>query len=56
MALLGGIIVAVVGADDDVILAGVSREIGDVFVGFAGDVESVLMEKIRAGGVFPPVA
>ena len=46
MSLLGGIVVAVVGAGDQMVVAGVLDRMELVFVGFTGDVESAVVQQI----------
>src|SRR5437870_4140856 len=48
LGLVGGVVVAEIGPDDQVVLADVPREIGNVLVGLARDEHAVLAEEVRA--------
>src|SRR5437867_3008493 len=47
VTLLGGILVAVVGSDEEMILAGITRDIGDILVRLANDVNPVVAEHVH---------
>src|SRR5262245_52742650 len=49
LSLFCRIVVSVVGTREQVILSDILREVGQVFVGFAGDKETAIFEKISAG-------
>ena len=55
LSLFCRIVVSVVGTREQVILSDMLREVGQVFVAFAGDKEAAIFEKISAGfpGRFP---
>src|SRR5262245_33963717 len=49
MSLFCLIVVIMIGSCEQVILANILRQVSQVFVGFAGDKETAIFEKISAG-------
>src|SRR5215510_6843191 len=49
MSLFRRIVVSIVGAGEQVILANILRQVGQVFVSFRGNKETAIFEKISAG-------